>query len=252
MNDHENSPMSANRAARYEARRRALMTTIAGQCNGSQAEFARKIGLSESYVTRMLSDPGTPHHKRIGEDMADRIADAFGLIALQPVSTAPALADHDLVGPVAWRHQLPTGRAFIGGRNSQVLESLAEALNHMDRFGGSLEPLFRLKAGSAVAAANRFPNAQDIDGLPDLMEEWAHAPRGLAARSVWSRIVARINRHFTPALIKTGVTPAEISQVQRDLARLAAGGDSEVASASVRAQAVIEGLLSGLDVEQLS
>lgn len=167
-------------------------------------------------------------------------------------SAAPALADHDLVGPVAWRHQLPAGQRFIGGRNSQVLESLAEALGHVDRFKGSLEPLFRLKTGSAVAAANRFPNAQDIDGLPDLMDEWAHARRGLPAWAVWSRIVARINRHFSPAIIKTGITPAEITQVQRDLARLAAAGDVDVASASVRAQAVIEGLLSGLDVEQLS
>lgn len=60
--------------------------------------------------------------------------------------------DDDLAGPVAWRHQLPHGHCFLGGRTSQVLEGLQEALGHMDRFGGELEPLFRLAGVGDTAA----------------------------------------------------------------------------------------------------
>lgn len=52
--------------------------------------------------------------------------------------------DDDMTGPAAWRHQLPDGRAFLDGRNSRVVESLQEALAHMDQFGGFLEPLFKM------------------------------------------------------------------------------------------------------------
>jgi len=53
-------------------------------------------------------------------------------------------------------------------------------------------------------------------------------------------------------LPKTGVKVAEITAVQRDLARHAAGGNVEVAATCVQAQAGIEGLLSGLDAGQLA
>lgn len=67
-------------------------------------------------------------------------------LARDPQSAPMAsLADHpDVIGPVAWHHQLPEGERFLGGRNTQVVESLQEALGHKDRFGGTLAPLFKL------------------------------------------------------------------------------------------------------------
>ncbi len=53
--------------------------------------------------------------------------------------------EDDLTGPTAWRHRLPEGRQFLGGRTTQVLESLQQALDFKDRFGGELQPLFELE-----------------------------------------------------------------------------------------------------------
>ena len=59
-------------------------------------------------------------------------------------------------------------------------------------------------------------------------------------------------RSRVAALPKTGVKVTDITQLQRDLARHAAGGNIDVAATCVQAQAVIEGLLSGLDAGQLA
>lgn len=64
---------------------------------------------------------------------------------LQHARPAPSLVHHDdVVGPVAWHHQLPAGQTFLDGRTSRAVESLQEALGHKDRFGGTLAPLFKL------------------------------------------------------------------------------------------------------------
>jgi hypothetical protein len=78
--------------------------------------------------------------------------------------------------------------------------------------------------------------------------------RSTEVREHWSMWAAFAVRHLLEQTSrpKTCVKVADVTQLQRDLARLAAGGDSDVAAACVRAQAVIEGLLSGLDVEQMS
>lgn len=66
---------------------------------------------------------------------------------LQHARPAPSLVNHDdVIGPTAWRHRLPHGQTFLGGRVTQVLESLQDALRQLDRFGGSLQPLFELSS----------------------------------------------------------------------------------------------------------
>lgn len=64
-------------------------------------------------------------------------------------------------------------------------------------------------------------------------------------------IMAQPRPKITPPLPKTGITAADVTRAQCDLARYAASGDAELAAACARSQAVIEGLLSGLHVEQL-
>ena len=56
---------------------------------------------------------------------------------------------------------------------------------------------------------------------------------------------------ISPPLPKTGITVAEVARAQRDLERYAGGADAELAAACARLQTLIQGLLSGLDVEQL-
>lgn len=64
---------------KYENRRERLSLLIATQLKGSKAELARKLGISESYVSRMLYPGNRAGGKRIGEEMADKISKAFGL-----------------------------------------------------------------------------------------------------------------------------------------------------------------------------
>lgn len=64
---------------KYELRRRRLVTLIAKACDGKQSELARKVGISESYVARMLYTAERSGRKRIGEDMVGRIAKAFDM-----------------------------------------------------------------------------------------------------------------------------------------------------------------------------
>lgn len=80
---------------------------------------------------------------------------------------AASLASHDdVIGPVAWHHQLPAGEVFSDGRSSRPFESLKHALEQLDERGGTLEPLFKLRefaggsprapgAGGAVKAPGR-------------------------------------------------------------------------------------------------
>lgn len=73
--------------------------------------------------------------------------------------------------------------------------------------------------------------------------------------SLWVAIV-RSREGISPeqesTLPKTGIKVSDITAVQRDLARHAAGGNAELVATCVQAQAVIDGLLSGLDAEQLA
>lgn len=89
-----------------------------------------------------------------------------------------SLAGHeDVIGPVAWHHQLPAGQQFLDGRSSRVVEGLQEALGHKDRFGGVLAPLFKLasvgnsetwtaEAGAAVMPAP----GPTLDQVVDVLE----------------------------------------------------------------------------------
>ena len=89
-------------------------------------------------------------------------------LARQPAA-APSLAAHeDVIGPVAWHHQLPAGQQFLDGRSGRVVEGLQEALGHKDRFGGVLAPLFRLASpGDSDSWARETAPAADYDTYAD-------------------------------------------------------------------------------------
>jgi SOS-response transcriptional repressor LexA len=63
---------------KYEKRRLKLLALRQLLCRDNTAELARRLGKSDSYVTRMLYPEGKDGRKRIGEEMADAIDEAFG------------------------------------------------------------------------------------------------------------------------------------------------------------------------------
>ncbi|MGG7603510.1 hypothetical protein [Massilia sp. BKSP1R2A-1] len=112
---------------------------------------------------------------------ADGVASLHRRLLQLARAPAPAatLADHaDVIGPVAWHHQLPAGQQFLDGRNSRVVEGLQEALGHKDRFGGILAPLFKLTsvgnsetwAAEADAAAAAPVPASSLDQVVEVLE----------------------------------------------------------------------------------
>lgn len=64
---------------KYEIRRANLLRLKREFCGNSQTELARRIGRQQSYVSRMLSSPEKPGHRKIADDMVDIITTAFNL-----------------------------------------------------------------------------------------------------------------------------------------------------------------------------
>ena len=64
---------------KYEYRRQRLLELKDTACNGTVSSLADKLGRSASYVSRMLYSEDNPNRKRIGDDMLDVIAQAFGV-----------------------------------------------------------------------------------------------------------------------------------------------------------------------------
>ena len=64
---------------KYEYRRQRLLELKDTVCNGTISSLADKLGRSASYVSRMLYSEDNPNRKRIGDDMLDVIAEAFGV-----------------------------------------------------------------------------------------------------------------------------------------------------------------------------
>jgi len=79
---------------KYEQRRANLISLMHQHCDSKVARLAEKIQVSASYASRMLYDPEKPGYKRIGEDMVDRIEEAFGL------QRGSLDASHDAAGTV--------------------------------------------------------------------------------------------------------------------------------------------------------
>jgi len=67
------------RMDKYETRRQNLLALLHSRCEGRAATLADLIDSSPSYVSRMLYPDGKNGKKRIGEDVRDRIEDAFSL-----------------------------------------------------------------------------------------------------------------------------------------------------------------------------
>lgn len=80
---------------KYEVRRLRLIELMNSDCSGKASEIAKKIDRSESYVSRMMYPEGKPGKKRIGEDMAKLITEAFKLPPywldgeIAPISESP-------------------------------------------------------------------------------------------------------------------------------------------------------------------
>lgn len=77
---------------KYEFRRQKLIELMNSHCDGKVASLAKRLERSDSYVARMLYPVEKPGFKRIGEDMADVIAQAFQLDrrSLDTPTDAPA------------------------------------------------------------------------------------------------------------------------------------------------------------------
>lgn len=68
----------------YDVRREILirilrMPPFNHPARGAQAQFATVVGISASYVSRMLNEPDSPSHKRIDTEVAQKIEDRLGL-----------------------------------------------------------------------------------------------------------------------------------------------------------------------------
>lgn len=73
-----NNPIQFGTMDKYEKRRLRLLDVRDQLCAGSASSLAKKIGKSDSYVSRMLWPEGRDGRKRIGEDMVEQIERAFG------------------------------------------------------------------------------------------------------------------------------------------------------------------------------
>ncbi|WP_186159305.1 S24 family peptidase [Burkholderia gladioli] len=63
---------------KFERRRLRLIDVRDLLCGGAASSLAKRIGKSDSYVSRMLWPEGRNGRKRIGEDMVEQIDAAFG------------------------------------------------------------------------------------------------------------------------------------------------------------------------------
>ncbi|MFM0324822.1 S24 family peptidase [Caballeronia glebae] len=63
---------------KYERRRLRLIEVRDRLCGGGVSTLAKRIGKSDSYVSRMLYEDGKSGRKRIGEDMVEHIENGFG------------------------------------------------------------------------------------------------------------------------------------------------------------------------------
>lgn len=73
-NPEVNRPVYFSQMDLYEERRLYVKRLIDGpRFGGSKADFAKEADISPTYVSRMISDPSKPGHKRI----ADHLARAF-------------------------------------------------------------------------------------------------------------------------------------------------------------------------------
>jgi phage repressor protein C with HTH and peptisase S24 domain len=80
---------------KYETRRNLLQRLVDSFGRGGQRQVADKIGVEANYISRLLYPEGKSGKKRIGEDVWDKIVDAFpnfpsDVNSTQPNENAPA------------------------------------------------------------------------------------------------------------------------------------------------------------------
>lgn len=63
----------------YDNRRERFRELMDNACGGKQATIAAQIGREPNYVSRLLSAPETPGHKRLSDAIIGAATSAFGL-----------------------------------------------------------------------------------------------------------------------------------------------------------------------------
>lgn len=63
----------------YQLRQKKVLQLIQTLFDGNQTRFAEAIGRSNAYVNFLLTDPGQPHHRNLGEKLARHIETALSL-----------------------------------------------------------------------------------------------------------------------------------------------------------------------------
>jgi hypothetical protein len=104
-------------------RLRRVQRIIDELCQGKQAEFAKRVGLSASYVSRMLSPAKKKGAKGIGERMARRIEIALGLPRLWlDYDESQGMTDTMLVA--GFQAASPDGRFMMESIARRALDAL--------------------------------------------------------------------------------------------------------------------------------
>ncbi|MPW17910.1 hypothetical protein GCT13_13420 [Paraburkholderia sp. CNPSo 3157] len=149
---------------KYERRRLRLIEIRDALCNGATSALAKRIGKSDSYVSRMLWPEGREGRKRIGEDMVDMIDNAFGWSPGSFESETPIRDLWDL-GPNVKSGSTPRKRGQIG-------ESITKPLHNTDKRKAS--------NGASLRDGRSSVSARPIlawDDASELGEEYVLIPR---------------------------------------------------------------------------
>jgi hypothetical protein len=64
---------------KYEVRRLRLQRLVDERCGGVKAVAAAKVDRNPSYISRLLSEPDDPNHRKIGDTIIDIFEAAFQL-----------------------------------------------------------------------------------------------------------------------------------------------------------------------------
>lgn len=111
-NPEVNRPVYFSQMDLYEERRLYVKRLIDGpRFGGSKAAFAKEADISPTYVSRMISDPSKPGHKRIADHLALKIEANLSLpdgSLINPSNTGRA----ELTRGPAKVHLLPTSSSY--------------------------------------------------------------------------------------------------------------------------------------------
>lgn len=165
------------------------------------------------------------------------------------------ISDVEIAGRMGWR-----GPGAYTEASMCKIKSIIDHVLQVERAApppASFLPEVQVENGSAgdAAAAQAEQDAREIAAIWDSAK--AEAAMYVEVHCVDGEVHAKHimeqpRPKVAPPLPKIGIAAADVTRAQRDLVHYATSGDAGLAAACARAQVVIERLLSGLDVEQLS